>query len=184
MQPQSPREQELTKMAWQEGNEAAWRQEGWAENPYSKDLPGWVAAGSNTRPATVAPGEEAKKSLSQGRRQKEKDAVQWWNDQNKQRYQDVLALGYGFQVWTAHRWLWGDKEDNISMTRHFRSAGGSGGYEVPDSDYRVCMARPTKEQFEECVYEKGMTAQECVGCQVNVKSGTRRAIRLIENVRL
>ena len=92
MQAQSPREQELMKMAWEEGNAAAWKGEGWAENPYSKDLPGWTAAaGSNTRPTTVAPGEEPKKSLSQVRRQKEKDAVQWWNDQNKQRYQEVLA---------------------------------------------------------------------------------------------
>ena len=46
------------------------------------------------------------------------------------------------------------------------------------------MARPNQAQFEECVYEKGMTKEECVGCQVNVKSGTRRAIRLIENVKL
>ena len=76
MQPQSPREQELMKMVWEEGSAAAWKGEAWAENPYSKDLPGWAAAGSNTRPATVAPGEEPKKSMSQVRRQKEKDAVQ------------------------------------------------------------------------------------------------------------
>ena len=52
-------------MAWQEGNEAAWKQEGWAENPYSKDLPGWAAAGSNTRPATGA-GREAKEVFVAG----------------------------------------------------------------------------------------------------------------------
>ena len=105
----------------------------------------------------------------------------WWNDRNKERYNDVLDLTFGFQEWTQHGWLWFDREDQLNLMEAHRRGGGA--WEIADSDCRICVAKPTAEQFEEVVAEKDMTHDQCVGCQVNIKSETRRAIRLIENVR-
>ena len=179
MQPQSQREQEIANMAWDQGGAAAW-EAGSAQNPYSG--PHIPAAGTNTRPSIALPSASpGRLTPSQQRRQKEKEAVKWWNDRNEERYNHVLDLTFGFQVWTQHGWLWFDREDQLKLMEAHRRGGGA--WEIPDSDYRICMASPTAEQFEDVVAEKGMTADQCVRCQVNTKSETRRAIRLIENIR-
>ena len=93
MQPQSQREQEIAKMAWDQGSAAAW-EAGWSQNPYSG--PYIPAAGTNTRPSIALPSASpGRLTPSQQRRQKEKEAVKWWNDRNKERYNDMLYLSMG-----------------------------------------------------------------------------------------
>ena len=98
---------------------------------------------------------------------------------NDERFRNVVEpAGEGYAVFLGSgknpEWLWFDAEDQQKISS-LRESGGR--FETSNEDWVVVIGRPTAEQFLNAEKPEDFRHNDVMGCQWNVKSGTRRVIR-------
>jgi hypothetical protein len=178
MVPLTDRERKLMKHAWQQGYHAGWAQpDEWVACP-------WDNQASTSDPAASV-GDPSRKSPSRSSvaRKRQKDHSNFMKELNDERFRTVVEpAGAGYAVFLGSgknpEWLWFDAEDQQKI-HSLRESGGR--FETSNEDWVVVIGRPTVEQFLNAEKPEGFIHNDVMGCQWNVKSGTRRVIRYMRN---
>ena len=172
LDPANARERQLMEKAWEQGYKAGWsKPEDWADNPYSAE-------------GQAGPSNRKSPSRSTVARKKGKEAKSFLNEEHDRRFNSFVQLNrWGYQVWLGegrvkNGWLWLDAEDQRSI-RDLRRLGGK--FVTHIEDWQILVGKPTPVQFAECEKPEDLTIDQCIGCQWNTTSGTRRAIRYLED---